>query len=302
MGIGDIHTVTSSGYAVTNSYDSFSRPAGTTETIDGTNYAMSVTYDSLGRSEDTVYPSGLTARNVYNANGHLEVVKNAVTNLEYWKALTVDARGNITQARLGNGVESTKVYNAQTGYLESIYSNKGASVVQNLTYNFNVLGNLINRTDVTNSLTDVFTYDTLNRVTNTATTVSGITTNVTVAYDATGNITSKSDVGTYSYGQAHGSCTSGHAGPHAVTTVAGSKNATYCYDANGNMTSGDGRVVSYTSFDKPNQISLGTSFHIHLLWSRSCALQARRYDGSWQHDDDLCRRQGVRVHRSGRRD
>ncbi|MCP4303322.1 MAG: hypothetical protein GY788_00270, partial [bacterium] len=82
-----------------------------------------------------------------------------------------------------------------------------------------------------------------------------ILTTVTVAYDALGNITNKSDVGAYTYGQAHAGCASGHAGPHAVTTVAGTKNATYCYDSNGNMVSGDGRTVTYSAFDKPTQMT-----------------------------------------------
>ena len=69
----------------------------------------------------------------------------------------------------------------------------------------------------------------------------------------------KSDVGTYTYGQAHLACSSGHAGPHALTEVAGTKNATYCYDLNGNMVTGDGRTITYSAFDKPTQIVKGTN-------------------------------------------
>ena len=78
-----------------------------------------------------------------------------------------------------------------------------------------------------------------------------------MTYGPTGNILSKSDIGTYTYGQVHSGCASGFAGPHAVTTVSGTKNATYCYDANGNMTTGDGRVIGYTAFDKPERIEKG---------------------------------------------
>jgi RHS repeat-associated protein len=65
---------------------------------------------------------------------------------------------------------------------------------------------------------------------------------LTVGYDALGNITSKSDVGAYTYGSR----------PHAVAT-AGS--ATYTYDGNGNMKTGDGRSNSYTVFNKPYYMS-----------------------------------------------
>jgi hypothetical protein len=81
---------------------------------------------------------------------------------------------------------------------------------------------------------------------------------VTVSYDVLGNIASKSDVGTYSYGG--GSC---GGGKHAVTSVSGAKMATYCYDANGNMVLGDGRSISYSAFDMPTSITKGiatTSF------------------------------------------
>ena len=55
-------------------------------------------------------------------------------------------------------------------------------------------------------------------------------------------------MGSYSYG-------AGNAGPHAVTSAGGQ---TYAYDANGNNISGDGRTISYTSFDKPSQIIKGS--------------------------------------------
>ncbi|MEM7621108.1 MAG: RHS repeat-associated core domain-containing protein [Pseudomonadota bacterium] len=89
------------------------------------------------------------------------------------------------------------------------------------------------------------------------TTAAGATKTVTMSYGITGNIHSKSDVGTYTYGETHGACSSGFAGPHALTNVSGIKNATYCYDANGNMVSGDGKVVTYSAFDKPTQIQKG---------------------------------------------
>jgi len=77
---------------------------------------------------------------------------------------------------------------------------------------------------------ETFPYDNLNRVIQVDATVTSSTTTVTMTYGATGSIASKSDVGAYTYGQVHGSCTSGFAGLHAVTQVTGAKNATYCYE------------------------------------------------------------------------
>ncbi len=98
----------------------------------------------------------------------------------------------------------------------------------------------------------------------TRTTISAAVTTATFSYDAKGNILTKTGVGSYTYGAVGASCAAGSiAGPHAVTSIAGgnigTKNATYCYDANGNMTSGDGRTVTYTAFDKPEQINRGTT-------------------------------------------
>jgi len=75
-----------------------------------------------------------------------------------------------------------------------------------------------------------------------------------------GNITSKSDIGTYSYGEAHTACGGANIpGRHAVTTVAGEKNASYCYDANGNMTAGDGRSIAYGASDMVTGITRGAA-------------------------------------------
>ena len=75
-------------------------------------------------------------------------------------------------------------------------------------------------------------------------------------YDAAGNITSKAGK-PYDYGLTPGAtgCTY-QAGPHAVSTYDG---VTYCYDINGNNTdSSDGRLITYTAYNKPSRIELGS--------------------------------------------
>jgi YD repeat-containing protein len=70
-----------------------------------------------------------------------------------------------------------------------------------------------------NDIRDDFLYDNLNRLTQSKTT-TGSTITVNVTYDALGNITSKSDIGTYTYGTTD-AC--GSAGPQAVKSVSGTK-------------------------------------------------------------------------------
>ena len=68
-------------------------------------------------------------------------------------------------------------------------------------------------------------------------------------------------MGSYTYG-ARGYGCGRRAGPHAVSSVSsrsGGKNTTYCYDANGNNVSGDGRTLTYTSFDLPSRIVRGAN-------------------------------------------
>jgi RHS repeat-associated protein len=72
-------------------------------------------------------------------------------------------------------------------------------------------------------------------------------------------ITSKSDVGTYSYGAA--------AGPHALTgiatctgcTVNGQANPSFTYDANGSMTGGANRTATYTASGMTATVSSGST-------------------------------------------
>ncbi|MGH1353269.1 MAG: RHS repeat domain-containing protein, partial [Methyloligellaceae bacterium] len=256
-GIGKLHISESNGYRVTNTYDTLGRPSTSSEEIDGDILTTSTSYDSQSRPEVMTYPSGIAIKNIYDTTGALKQVQDNATGTNYWTRQEVDERGNVIKALLGNGVETTRTFTPENGRLSGIYSSKNGTSVQNLSFTFDALGNLTSRENNDLNQQESFVYDTLNRVTDVNTTVGGTTTTTTMTYGPTGNILSKSDVGTYTYGQVHGSCASGFAGPHALTTVAGTKNATYCYDANGNMTSGDGRVISYSAFDKPTTITKG---------------------------------------------
>jgi RHS repeat-associated protein len=121
-------------------------------------------------------------------------------------------------------------------------------------YAWDVAGNLTARAEWTLSVGETFTYDTTNRVTGSS--IGG--TAKSVSYDGDGNITYKSDLGTYNYNA------SGSAQPHAIQSITGTVNSgsgyvtnpSYAYDNNGNMLSGGGRSVSYTATNQASSMAL----------------------------------------------
>ena len=140
-------------------------------------------------------------------------------------------------------------------------------MVASFDYSFDVIGNLKSRDDNNESYTERFCYDALNRLTN-SNFGAACTGGKTVSYDAggIGNITSKSDAGTYSYPS------SGSALPHAVSaitgTVDGLTNPQYSYDGDGNLTcistgsgctGSVGKQVSVTAFNMAATITQGTT-------------------------------------------
>ena len=150
-----------------------------------------------------------------------------------------------------NGVESIRTHDPETGLIQSAFADDGSgTVIQDLAFAFDSVGNLTQRADSRQSLVEDFLYDDLNRVVESQAVTGGqapatlailpvamwnqpegTTTTINVTYDDLGNILSKTDIGTYAYGETHGSCLTGAAGPHAVSSVSGTKTATYCYDA-----------------------------------------------------------------------
>lgn len=249
------------GYVRTLLYDAYGRPTAELDNVDQ-GYGVTKNYDSYGRVNTLVYPTGFQTSNVYSATGYLIQVKNAATQAVYWQANTIDAEGRVVSESYGNGVINTRTYNAQTGRLTQTQSGPTANTsgVSNQIYVYDSLGNLTQRYDAVTNLNESFDYDSLNRLRGTSAQAgSGPLTQTSVTYDAIGNIITKSDVGSYSYGVlVNGVLTK----PHAVTKIMMNDGVTqyaaYTYDANGNMTSGAGRTLTWTSWNMPANITGAT--------------------------------------------
>ncbi|MFL9923497.1 hypothetical protein PQR62_04420 [Herbaspirillum lusitanum] len=269
-GIGKLCRISSdNGYQKTNSYDSLGRNVSTSTNIDAA-YSEGVSYDPNGRITTQTYPTGLVIRYVYTSLGYLKEVRNNQTDALLWRADTQNAMGQILQQTYGNNVVTQQVFEASTGRLKNVYAGAGNSV-QNFSYQYDQLGNLVSRADGNQSLTETFLYDSLNRVTNAVVNSpqAGLA-STNYSYDAVGNITNRSDLGTYVYGPANGR-------PHALKElnfIHGGK-LQYNYDANGALISevavdstgaviaDRGRNETYTSYGMlktVNSPSVGLSF------------------------------------------
>ena len=247
------------GYRESYGYDACGRRCKTIKVIDGTTYTSALSYDSYGRPLDLTYPGGLQTRNIYNSLGFVKEIRrvDAARNDLCWHADSYSESGMISGESYGNGVTSDRVYSTATGRLLGCGVGVGGSnEVQNLSYLYDVSGNVTRRVDAATGRDERFSfsdgsdgYDGLDRLRSFRASDGAA---VTVTYSANGNITNKSDVGDYSYDYvpAHGSV----ALPHAVHSAGSS---TFDYDLDGNMLSGGGRTVTWTSFGQVRHLANG---------------------------------------------
>ena len=254
-------------------YDDFGRPT-TTQVFhpgDATAYTTSVAYDKYSRpshqydalhqlikSNGTPQASGVEI--LYNLNGYEQEVIDLGSGQRLKKTLATNARGQVTSILRGNGATTTNTYDETTGHLTRQQASviSPVKLIQSIGYDWDTVGNLYYRHNQSakmgggnNNLQERFCYDNLNRLTRTylgsltgSCIVSGAQS--VIAYNGHGNITSKTGIGSYTYGS--------QAGPHAVTaTTTGNK--TYQYDRNGNMISDKNngainRSFEYTTYDQ----------------------------------------------------
>ncbi len=184
---------------------------------------------------------------------------NSSEYIYHWQAIDRDSGGRLTDEVAGNGLTTQYDYDSYTGQLHSVRSGFGyLGDTRHIEYEYDDLNNVKTRNNYTQGINELFTYDSLDRLTGALTTATfgGNSYGATASYqyDAMGNITYKSDVGYYSYGSS--SRMSGNAGPHALRS-AGDNHLDYQYDNNGNLLSGGDRNYQWSSFNKPTQITKG---------------------------------------------
>jgi RHS repeat-associated protein len=221
--------------------------------------AFDYAYDATtGLLSTLTYPTSPTFRleaGYTYQNGIMKsIFKVGTPSTIWWQANSTNPRGQITQeatqdASTDPEIVSSRTYDAVTGWLGSIQSGvSGGSTLQNEAYLHDEMGNVTQRQNNNLGLTENFFYDNLYRLDHS--TLGGAT-NLQMAYDAMGDITSKSDVAagaTWTYDPVR---------KHAVTQ-AGSASLSYAYDANGNVTSRNGSIIGWTSYNYPNGVTTAT--------------------------------------------
>jgi len=259
--IGSLVTMSGPGYSENYLYDGLGRPSETTIAADDT-YHINFTYNNQGRLDTLTYPASTNGCRLKLQHGYTRGLLTSITDASnaaqcnhsgtvFWTANKGDGFGRPIKETLGNGLVTNRTYDLVTGSLQSLQTGLGGgSGTENLAYEWDWVGNLTKRRDLIHSNpTEEFSYDNLHRLHESK--LNGVK-NLEMAYDALGNITSKSDVGTYTY----------HATKkHQATLIdrpGTDPDWNLAYDANGNMTSGRGTTISWTSANYPLCIRTGT--------------------------------------------
>ena len=193
--------------------------------------------------------------NITDASYQIDFGYNAPTTV-IWALTTTDARGDVIDETLGANLKVLTGRHPLTGLLEYRQAGLGGgSALQNLTYHWDAQGNLTQRGDanqagncsvggVAGKLCETFTYDALERL---DTVSRNGTQTLNVDYDLIGNLTTRSDVGGYTYHATR---------KHAVIAAGGN---TYAYDANGNVSTRNGAALAWASFDLPLSLNAGAN-------------------------------------------
>lgn len=260
-GIGRLATVASpGGYQEKHCYDSIGRPKIIRTIANGGNFDTEYTYHaSWGLLETLRYPASTGTRlkvkyeyETANKSGLMKAVKDFNSPYTaFWQATSTDAFRQYQDVTLGNGLQTYRSLDSITSALRGIETGPGGGTSrQQLAYVWNKSGYLAEREDLNQGLSETFSYDDLYRIEESQ---LNLVANLQLDYSSDGNITSKSDIGSYDYVTAQTGCSYySHAQPHAVRK-AGSK--IYCYDQNGNMTQRDGATISWASYDLPTVIN-----------------------------------------------
>jgi RHS repeat-associated protein len=235
------------GYGVTTnySYDDYYRLKTKAEEIDGESFAFRYEYNPLSQVSKEIYPSGYVADYSYTNQGYLANITHNGNPL--WRCNTMNERGQITKYQL-SGIEATNQY-SPLGFLQKQGADwNGTALITPHTYTFEpTTGNLMARQGHSGMRED-FAYDNLDRLirawhSDPISQKSII--DMTADYAPNGNLTTKQDMGNYTYGSTQ---------PHAVVGIKNYVGINPAYKQD----------ITYTSFNKVKSIVEGRPNYLNI--------------------------------------
>jgi|GEM_PF-4349448 len=211
----------------TYGYDPQGRQTSISENIEGSVFTTTFTFDNLGRLSTRTHPSGIVETLNYT-NGYMASV--SAGGLTRYTITSMNVREQLTGSTYGSNLSAIDEFDTY-GFPKST----STGTIQDYRYSFNpVTGNLNSRQNFLKSKSESFTYDNLERLTG----VAGPQ-NLTMTYNANGNINTKSDIGTTAFG--YGT----NAGPYALTGVTSSMGVIPSVS----------QAITYTSFESVSTIA-----------------------------------------------
>lgn len=227
---GDLTKMSSdNGTSTETAYDSFGRVTSIKETAPGTETFKRVFTYSAGNVKTIEYHIGTShvgTENLTYSNGYLKTSDLDGTQTIYTKV----GENNLGQTTFAHsGPDRTYSY-TPSGIPAGRKAAVDGRTIQDFLYSINPTTlSPTSRKDIKRGLTESFGYDGLNRLTS----YSGNT----ATYAANGNLTSKSEVGTFAYGNT--------GKPYALTSVT----------TEGTLIPSATQAISFTTFSRPAEIS-----------------------------------------------
>jgi RHS repeat-associated protein len=233
-GTNDGFIVHSSNYT----YNDLVQVSELSEVFDNKTLTHQYEYDNLGRVTKQTFPGGYILDNEYNDLGYLKSIKNASQPL--WECISLTNRLQPQQSKLNGGIDLLTNYN-NLGILiqkqaSSLQSNQ-INLIYKQNYNFDSqTGNLMQRSRNLPFAQESFTYDNLYRLKEVLYPNQQIKQELNYSFNNNGNISRKSDAGTFLYENDN---------PFAITKVQYPEPALATAQQD----------ISYTAYNQPLQLN-----------------------------------------------
>jgi RHS repeat-associated protein len=248
-------------------YDALSRPSQQTYSSTAFSYqsTFSESYnDPYGRLTTVTYPAvpGRTPFQTLNkyTNGYLaEVDRNLPTGafVSVKQITATDPAGDLTAATYGNGIVEARSYDPYTMRLwnAQLTQEPSGTTLTAVNYAYYRDGRAQQRTDLLSGRNEVYTYDSLRRLSTWALTPPGVSTNTTqYGYDVLGNLTQVQVNDTTIVQNTYGEYTTSRPHQLAMTVDNGNVNS-YWYDAAGRQYWSNNSSIAYRENNLPASIT-----------------------------------------------